>query len=274
MRERSGSRIAGARAWVSPIRLDGALRFGAAVACSAAPHICHPRVQHNRACARAYCSAGPRGSSLRAFLRTRAEEALRELRRKNENNMARAMASLRGEAASTTALPAVYAATRSAQNLAVRRPPRRKQPGFSRPQTPSEVRDAAEREMSERDQAQHRQPQHRPPQHRPHSKQAHKPRKTQPSGHAADGDGISGGGSEQVPMHDESQARFSLLDWQKQCRSRGVESTDILKVQPRGMFDKVREGTQEQHTSPRRAHPNARALPPCLIRAGARRRGM
>jgi hypothetical protein len=104
------------------------------------------------------------------------------------------------------------------------------------------VRDAAEREMSERDfqqrTQQQRQPQHRPPQYS--STQAPKARPALPPGPSGNSGRANGDDRVQAPMHDESQALFSLLDWQKECRTRGVDSADILKVQPRGMFDKVR----------------------------------
>lgn len=92
--------------------------------------------------------------------------------------------------------------------------------------------------MSERDlqRMQHRQPQHRPPQQ---NRPAPKAKPTLPPGSSANVARANGVGLEQAPMHDESQALFSLLDWQKECRARGVDCADILKVQPRSMFDKV-----------------------------------
>ena len=174
------------------------------------------------------------------------EDALRELRRQNESNMARAMATLRGDPAATTALPAVYGANRSGPGPPVRRPARRKQPGLVRPQTPSEVRDAAEREVSEREQREHlqrssqRQPQHRPPkqQQQQQQQQQRKKNSVRPSGAMNGGSREDPDADEQVPMHDESHALFNMLDWQKECRARGIDGAEILKLQPRAMYDK------------------------------------
>jgi hypothetical protein len=192
------------------------------------------------------------------------EDMLRELRRKNESNMARAMATLRGDSATPTALPAVYGANHSGPGPPVRRPARRKQPGFVRPQTPSEVRDAAEREASEREQREHlqrsvqRQPQHRPPKQQQQQQQQRKRNTVQPSG-TMDGGGHSGAG-EQVPMHAESHALFNMLDWQKECRVRGIDGAEILKLQPRAMYDKefrTAESALRRHNGILRAYISA-----------------
>jgi len=167
------------------------------------------------------------------------EDTLRELRRQNENNMAVAMASLKGNV-SVSALPAVYGANRSGP---VQRPPRRKQPGITRLQTPSEVRDAAEREVSEREldqqriSVQKRQPRHRPPGQQRPQQQHGTIRSAQP---VVNGSGSvrDTGGGHKVPMTDESTALFNLLDWQKECRVRGINSTSLLNLHPRGMYDK------------------------------------
>lgn len=168
------------------------------------------------------------------------EDALRELRRQNEDNMRVAIATLhRGGVPAASGLPAVYGAHRVGQGLPVRRPARRKQPGLPRPQTPSEVRDAAQREMSEREKAepsQGRQPQHRPPGLQQQQQQSKKSGRL--SSTANGGGGGDGGVGERPPMHDESNALFHMLDWQKECRVRGIDTTDILKLQPRAMYDK------------------------------------
>ena len=193
------------------------------------------------------------------------EDTLRELRRQNENNMAVAMASLKGNV-SVSALPAVYGANRLGP---VRRQPRRKQPGITRPQTPSEVRDAAEREVSERELDQQRiSVQKRQPRHRPLGQQ--QPQQQHGTIRSAQlvvngsGSVCDTGGGHKVPMTDESNALFNLLDWQKECRVQGVDSTSLLNLHPRGMYDKEfrrAESALNRHNRILRAYLTAAAAP-------------
>jgi hypothetical protein len=168
------------------------------------------------------------------------EDTLRDMRRKNEANMARAIAVLRGDTGASQVLPAVYGAGRGAAQ-ALQRPPRRKQ-RLSRPQTPSEIRDAAEKEASQRERfLAQRQPQHRPPQQQgpPQRKLKRAQRSTvvdSGTGEHSDDD--------QAPMSNESQVLFGLLDWQTECRLRGVDSAEILKLNPRGMYNKEIKGAE------------------------------
>ena len=156
------------------------------------------------------------------------------------------MATLRGDSSASGGglLPAVHSANRSSgAAAAVRRPPRRKQPpgGFPRPETPSEVREAAERELSQRARERGQAPAQRQPQHRPPKKEQKatpKPNaKLAPDASAANSREEEDG-DEHQPMHKESRVLFSMLDWQKECRVRNVDSTEILKQQPRAMYDK------------------------------------
>ena len=171
------------------------------------------------------------------------EEMLRNLRLQNQNNIALAIATLRGDGPTPTNLPSVYGAHRAGQGLpvAIKRPPRRKHSGLTRPQTPSEVRDSAEREMSQREQAQQRgqvrQPQHQPPGQQTKLRGKISAKQPSNSAHISAGEGWEDS-AEKTPMHDDSRVLFAMLDWQKECRLRRIDSADILKLQPRAMFDK------------------------------------